>query len=71
MGTLHGDGVEALIANPAKLAHLKKLDVSENYLSDDQVARLDKALGKIVEIGRQRRPHEWGGELRYYASVGE
>jgi uncharacterized protein (TIGR02996 family) len=71
MGTLHGDGAEAIIANPAKYTHLEKLDLSDNYLSEDQVARLKKALGKIVEIGRQRQPYDRGGDLRYYASVGE
>ena len=71
MGTMHGDGVEAILANPSKFRHLKKLDLSANFLSDDQIARLNEALGNIVETGRQRRPREWGGQLRYYASVGE
>ena len=26
---------------------------------------------KIVDTSGQRRPYDWGGELRYYASVGE
>jgi predicted DNA-binding WGR domain protein len=72
MGTMHGDGVEAIIANAAKFKHLKKLDLSDNFLSDDQVKRVKKALGKIVDTSGQRRPYEWNpGELRYYTSVGE
>jgi uncharacterized protein (TIGR02996 family) len=72
MGTLHGDGVEAIISNAAKFKHLKKLDLSDNFLSDDQVKRIKKALGKIVDTGGQRKPYEWNpGELRYYTSVGE
>jgi uncharacterized protein (TIGR02996 family) len=71
MGTMHGDGVEAIIANPAKYKHLKRLDVSENFLSEDQVARLKKALGKIVHADGQTEPDDWGDELHYYTSVGE
>ena len=71
MGTMHGDGVEAIIANPAKYKHLEKLDLSQNFLTEDQVARLEKALGKIVDVSGQNEPDEWGGELHYYTSVGE
>ncbi|HVH97451.1 MAG TPA: molybdenum metabolism regulator [Enhygromyxa sp.] len=72
MGTMHGNGVEAIIANPAKLSHLKRLDLSDNYLSNNQVERVKAALGTIVEIGRQKKPYDrGGGDLRYYASVGE
>lgn len=71
MGTMHGDGVEAIIANAAKYKHLKRLDVSENFLSDDQAERLRKALGEIVEIGEQEAPDQWDDELHYFTTVGE
>ncbi|HVH97450.1 MAG TPA: WGR domain-containing protein [Enhygromyxa sp.] len=71
MGTMHGDGAEAIIANPAKYKHLKKLDLSNNFLTEDQVARLKKALGKIVDVSGQNTPDDWGGEMHYYTSVGE
>lgn len=71
MGTLHGAGAEAIIANAAKFKHLKKLDLSRNFLSDEQVAQLRKLFGKAVDVGQQEQPDDWGGELHYYTSVGE
>jgi uncharacterized protein (TIGR02996 family) len=71
MGTMHGAGIEAIIANPAKFKHLKKLDLSQNFLSEDQVARVKKALGKVVDTSGQNTPDNWDDELHYYTSVGE
>jgi hypothetical protein len=71
MGTMHAEGVEAIIANAAKYSHLKSLDVSQNYLTDDQVKRLKKALGKIVDASGQQKPDEWDGTQHYYTTIGE
>jgi uncharacterized protein (TIGR02996 family) len=72
MGTLHGPGAEAIVKNAAKFQHLESLDLDENYIPDDHCARLSEALGKIVNIGSQEAPDDWGdGELHYYTSVGE
>ncbi|MFO7565547.1 MAG: WGR domain-containing protein [Enhygromyxa sp.] len=71
MGTLHGPGVEAILANAAKFKHLKRLDLSQNFLSDEQIARLREAFGDIVDTRDQDAPDEWGEELHYYTTVGE
>lgn len=72
MGTMHGAGVEAILANVDKFKHLKKLDLSQNYLSEEQVAALGKAFGKAVDTAEQKTPDDWGsGELHYYTTVGE
>jgi uncharacterized protein (TIGR02996 family) len=72
MGTLTDVGGQAIVAAADKFKHLKKLDLAHNYLSDDVVKALEKALGKKVSIGQRRTPYaSSSGELRYYTQVGE
>jgi uncharacterized protein (TIGR02996 family) len=72
MGTMHGAGVEAILANVSKFKHLERLDLSRNFLSDEQCEALRSALGDIVVLDGQEQPDNWGDdELHYYVSVGE
>ncbi len=72
MGTLHGAGVEAIIANAAKFKHLEQLDLSQNFLSDEQVARVRELFGEAVDTRGQEQPDDWGDdELHYFTTVGE
>jgi uncharacterized protein (TIGR02996 family) len=72
MGTLHGAGVEAILSNVAKFTHLERLDLSQNYLSEDQVARVYEVFGSKVDTSGQEEPDDWGdGERHYYTTVGE
>lgn len=72
MGTLHGAGVEAMLKNASKFEHLERIDVSENFISDEQVEALRKAFGdKIDGLDEQEEPDEWDDELHYYTTVGE
>jgi hypothetical protein len=62
---------EALLSGKGSLRHLKKLDVSGCYLSDEMVGRLSAALEGTLQASGQRTPSVWGGEARYYVGVGE
>jgi uncharacterized protein (TIGR02996 family) len=62
---------EALLAGVSSLRHLKRLDVSECYLSAEMVGRLSAALGDALEASGQRAPSVWGGASHYYVNVGE
>jgi len=72
MGSMHGAGVEAILANVAKFKALERLDLSRNFVSDEHCAQLRAAFGDIVELGQQDEPDDWGDdELHYFTSVGE
>ena len=68
MGVLWKDGQAALIKKAQKFAHLKTLDVSDNYLPDPKAL---KAVLKNVEAGEQKDPDLDGDEAYRYPSVGE
>jgi hypothetical protein len=51
-GTMSGEGVEALVAGAPALAHLKRIDVSENFIPKTAAAKLKKALPN-VDVGTQ------------------
>jgi uncharacterized protein (TIGR02996 family) len=60
-GQMTDEGAEALIAGAKALSHLKRIDVSHNFLSDAMQKKLKKALPKI-EIGDQEKAD---GDYRY------
>jgi predicted DNA-binding WGR domain protein len=64
-GTLGDEGLATLIAARDKLAHLEKLDLSENFIADTAAAKAIK--GPKIAIGEQKSVDE---EERY-ASAGE
>lgn len=66
MGTLTDAGAAVLSAGAAKLRHLRRLDVSDNLLSEKGRRALG-ALGPLVHVGDQREMRT--GER--YVSVGE
>ncbi|HEX8538484.1 MAG TPA: WGR domain-containing protein [Cystobacter sp.] len=68
MGTMTDEGAEALAANAAAFKHLKRLDVTENLLSDESQKRM-AALGEHVAHGNQR--DDDGDEEYRYVAVGE
>jgi uncharacterized protein (TIGR02996 family) len=53
MGTLDDAGAEALVAAGSAWKHLKTLDVSENFLSDDAIAALGQVGPEILD-GEQK-----------------
>jgi uncharacterized protein (TIGR02996 family) len=71
MGTMHGAGAEAIIANAAKFQHLEHIDLSRNFLSDEQAKQLRKLFGKKVDVSDQEEADEDGEDTYYYTSVGE
>ncbi len=72
MGNLGDRGGRAILDHAAKFEHLRSLDLDHNYLSLALAAELQAALPGIVTIGRQLEPHRLeGGELGYFAQVGE
>lgn len=67
MGVMTDEGAEKLLASKDAYAHLERLDVSQNLLSDEMVARLKKELKPTLLAHEQR---EDDPEYRYVA-VGE
>jgi uncharacterized protein (TIGR02996 family) len=56
MGTMTGAGAEVLIASAARLAHLERLDVSDNAIPLMVVARMRIQLPNVV-VGTQKDGH--------------
>lgn len=71
MGVMRAAGARALIDNAARFKHLKSINLDENYIPYDLHAPLQKALGKALQLGRQRAPDVWDGTEHFYTSVGE
>ena len=65
-GTLGDDGARALLASAPAFAHLERIDLRENYLSDEMVEAVEK-LCPVVHARGQRD----GDEGDRYVSVGE
>jgi uncharacterized protein (TIGR02996 family) len=65
LGTMGSEGGRALLAQADKFKHLQKLDISDNFVSAEVTAELQKALPQIV-IGRQQDEDDY-----VYVSVGE
>ncbi|MEV5972343.1 STM4015 family protein [Streptomyces sp. NPDC051921] len=73
MGVLTDKGVEALLAGQP-LTHLKRLDLSHHYLSEETGDRVVKALaphGVDVDVSDRQVPDEYDGTLYRYTAVGE
>lgn len=71
MGSLHEPGVDAILANIDKFAHLDSLVLDENFIPDHMCKELRTALGTKVSTVGQREPNCWDGVLHYYTTVGE
>ena len=71
MGTLTDVGGQAILKSIDKFKHLTLLNLDHNYLTDQVVKDLQKALGKKVSIGSRETPSDWGDGPRYYTQVGE
>ncbi len=70
MSTLADPGAEVLIQGAARLRHLRVLDLTDCYITDEVAARLKAALPN-ANVSEQREPDNWGDELHRYSSVGE
>jgi uncharacterized protein (TIGR02996 family) len=70
LGTLGERGARAILAQRDRFAHLKQLDLADNFIPDDLCAELSRVCGS-VSIGDQEEPDEWDGEEHRYVSVGE
>ena len=71
MGTMHGPGVEAILAAAPAFKQLESLDLEDNYIPRDLAKQLQATFGDVVKVGHQRTPDIEDGEPFYYASVGE
>jgi uncharacterized protein (TIGR02996 family) len=70
-GTLFRDGAAALIARADAFRHLEKLDLSDNYLEDEQCAAIKTAI-PCAHVEGQREVDDWDGDIPYrYVSIGE
>ncbi len=71
MGTMTDDGAQALLDGAGKLRHLKKLDLSDNFIGVTCARALQQALGDAVNVVQQGQPDTYDGETFYYVSVSE
>jgi uncharacterized protein (TIGR02996 family) len=67
MGSMSDAGAMAIVEAKGKFAHLKSIDVSENYISEDGLAALARIGAKVI-ANRQREADD---EEDRYVSVGE
>ena len=81
-GTLVDEDVSLLVDNPQLFKHLKRLDLSENYLTDEMEERLERLYKKAFVGGsrydemvgdrEQYGEQEWAKKATFrYAAVGE
>ncbi len=70
MGTLGSRGARALAEHAAAFRHLERLDVSQSYLGEADLARL-AAFGPALVATEQRVADEDDDEVRRYVVVGE
>ena len=68
-GTLTEVGVEALAAHKPALAHLARIDLSDNFLGAS--TRLAATLAKAVRTKPQRTPSTYDNQQRRYVALGE
>jgi hypothetical protein len=69
-GTLSDAGGQTLLEAVDRLKHLKKIDLSHHYLSDDMLEKL-KHTGLPFDLSDQNRPEIWDGEEHRYIAVSE
>ena len=70
-GVFAREASDALVDHAAAFRHLASIDLSDNVLLPDEIARIRAALDNVV-IGDQReRDEDDGGELGRYVSLGE
>jgi uncharacterized protein (TIGR02996 family) len=67
MGTMSDTGVEAIVAFAPAFKHLKTIDVSDSWISNDALAQLKKLGPTIIDHDQQ----EADGPEDRYVSVGE
>jgi uncharacterized protein (TIGR02996 family) len=68
-GTMGEAGVSALAEHADAFAHLKRLDLSDNFLGG--ASRLAGTICKAVRTKPQRTPYEYDGEQQRYVALGE
>jgi len=70
LGMMTDDGAASLLAARDRLRRLRRIDVSDNYLTDKARTMLS-GLGPELVFGTQRQPDAWDDEVNRYVSVGE
>ncbi|MEO8703331.1 MAG: WGR domain-containing protein [Kofleriaceae bacterium] len=68
-GTLSDAGVTALADGQDALAHLRRIDLSDNYIK--ATSKVAATLAKAVRTRPQRDAREYDGETRRYVSLSE
>ncbi|EDM78539.1 WGR domain protein [Plesiocystis pacifica SIR-1] len=71
MGTMVDAQSEVFTKKAKAFAHLERLDISDNFLSDERCEAIAKALPKVHVVRGQREADEYDGEIYTYVSVGE
>lgn len=68
-GTMTDAGVQPMIDNTAVFAHLRRMDLSDNYLG--KLAAKAASICKAVRTRPQRTADEWDGVQHRYPALGE
>ena len=68
-GTMTEAGVAALVAGKASLSHLKRLDLSDNFLG--KAATAAATICPAVRTRPQRTADDYDGEVHRYVALGE
>ena len=68
-GMMTEAGVKSLAAGKAALAHLSRLDLSDNFLGAAE--KLASTITKQVRTKPQRKGYESNGEIHRYVALGE
>lgn len=71
MGTLYIDGVKAILDNKKAFAHLKTLNVNDNFLSKKDLVELKKIGPEIISKEQKDVDDSVEGEIYRYVSVSE
>jgi hypothetical protein len=69
MGMMSDEGARALAEGKKALEHLERLDVSDNFLTQQGIDLLRGICAEVV-TGEQKEPYDWDEDGRY-VSVGE
>lgn len=68
LGTLGDKGAELILENVGKIAHLSKLDLTYNYISDENIEKLQNKVNVLsteVLIDRDDVDYDEDDEWRY------
>ncbi len=71
MGTMSDVGAAVMLENTRPFSHLEKIELDQNFISDEMAAELRKAFAHRVSVSSQKDAYDWDDEPHYYVSASE